>query len=427
MNPTINTSLSNNNNNNNPTITTTTTTTTTTPRSHKISYNLLGKKKVTKSDLYSVSFRHAYEDDPILVTVGANVATIFLVHANDNGLKLIHEFVDQDVKEDFYCCEWSLDSKIFLLAGERGIIKGMDFENKTLQFALIGHGDAIHEVKRHPTDGNRLFSCSTDESVRMWNIRDRRAICMFVGDQGHRDAVLSIDIHSSGKWLISSGIDNTIKIWNLEKIQDYNSHSSDVVKLASSFNDSTSSSNQQQQQPQPQQIAFKPAKQIQFPEFSTRSVHPNYVDCVRFVGDLVISKSLNSKLWLWAPDVRRRPNSVTLLRELCYPASMAGKLWYERFSLNTDASRVIVGGDSGGVVIFDVDSGEILQKCPGESTFTGSVRSTAFSPNGAFVVATCANGNLWCWYDKKHASNSVNNNNSSSSSSNSNGDGIITL
>ncbi len=49
---------------------------------------------------------------------------------------------------------------------------------------------------------------------------------------------------------------------------------------------------------------FKPYIQP-VPLFSTTQVHIDYIDCVRWVGNCIISKSTKNRVALWAPDSLR--------------------------------------------------------------------------------------------------------------------------
>ena len=53
----------------------------------------------------------------------------------------------------------------------------------------------INEICVHPVDHWLIFTASKDESIRLWNLTNRVCIAIFAGEQGHRDEVLSMDIH----------------------------------------------------------------------------------------------------------------------------------------------------------------------------------------------------------------------------------------
>lgn len=241
----------------------------------------------------------------------------------------------------------------------------------------------IFDIQILPHDLDLVATSSKDESVRLWSIGSRRCITVFAGDQGHRDAVLSISIHSSGQWLASSGFDNTIKVWELDAP---NVKTAIAQGKASGHHNGALIDNNEKTAATRFRAPF-----VQFPAFTTRRVHTDYVDCVRWVGDLIMSKSIESSCTLWKPDTRRRPNSVCVLNTYRYDA---GAYWFTKFCLNNDSTVMAIGGDTGSITLFDVDSGTKLQGIRHEG-LKSIVRDVQFSNDSSILVACCEDGSLW--------------------------------
>lgn len=104
---------------------------------------------------------------------------------------------------------------ILLVAGQRGIIRIIppEVENAEKNVKhLIGHGEAVNQLKVAPKNPYLLASASSDHSVRLWNIETMVCIATFHGQNGHRDGVVTIDFNSDASKLVSGGLDHLLVI-----------------------------------------------------------------------------------------------------------------------------------------------------------------------------------------------------------------------
>lgn len=217
------------------------------------------------------------------------------------------------------------------MAGKRGIIKVVNTIDFQVEVALIGHGNEILDVTTHSVDTNLIFSASKDESVRLWNIKTQVCIAIFAGEKGHRNDVLSVAVHPVGNIVASSGMDNSVKLWNLE--------SPDIkAAISKSYVHDDRDAN----------IAFVTYVE-QFPMFATDKLHRNYVDCIKWVGDLILSKSLCNRAVLWTPDPLRSKDAVCVLREFSLTSC---RVWFMKMSVCDIHYIFAVGNTEGELQLF---------------------------------------------------------------------------
>ncbi|CAH8621508.1 unnamed protein product [Heterobilharzia americana] len=285
------------------------------------------------------SINRSQPTDPLLfATVAGHYITVYQCNLNIDleeisienppeipTVHLLHSFSDPaGDKEEFYCCAWSRDTigngasdlwtdcceslqprptphphqgpvklsstsilpphqQIIAAAGKRGVIRILCPTLASCPASLIGHGSSINELRFHPRDPALLFSFSKDYTIRLWNIANHVTVCVFGGAEGHRAEVLHGDLSLTGDLLITAAMDHCIKIWRLN-----------TPEIANAVIDSFNYCARSNTKPFPVLVQH-------FPEFSSRDVHGNYVDCARWFGSLVISKSCENSVALWKP------------------------------------------------------------------------------------------------------------------------------
>lgn len=133
---------------------------------------------------------------------------------------------------------------------------------------LSGHGKGINGLAVSPLSTSLLASCAEDSTIRLWNLepkfRQQPCVALLAGE-GHKQPILAINFHPNGKWLLSGGIDTAVCLWAVPSIEELDRTSPDG-------------------KPKEPLIAY-------YPSFYTKELHSNYVDCVEFYGDLIVSKA----------------------------------------------------------------------------------------------------------------------------------------
>jgi len=385
------------------------------PKSKKVGRGRRGKKKVVtrknpqkglykntnmiKEDhgkpVFGVSFNHYTVDGQphMFATVGSNRVTVY--ECREAGyIKLIAAYADSDPDENYYSCAWTIDvntgCSLLAFAGYRGVIRLLNVSTRECVKHYISHASAINELKFHPTKPHILLSASKDHSLRVWNIRTDVLICIFEGVEGHRDEVLSCDFNQLGDKLISCGMDHSLKVWKFD---------TEEIKLAlqaSDFYDGNSKND-------------FPTQVFNYPYYSTRDVHKNYVDCVRWFGDSILSRSCKDNIVLWKPgeistdidDLKAKENNLSII---CRLETVINDFWYMRFALDYNQKYIAFGNHFGKITVWDLQSLDPLNS-NSKSTMchlqagkcNTTIRQTAFSKDSSILISVCEDSSIWRW------------------------------
>ena len=100
---------------------------------------------------------------------------------------------------------------------------------------------------------------------------------------------------------------------------------------------------------------------VHFPHSTVAGVHRNYVDCVRYLGDLVLSKSTDNRIQLWQPPRGPGPDAdagggTGGVQELQDFRMIKCDIWYVRFCVDLRRRLVFCGNQEGKIYVWDADA-----------------------------------------------------------------------
>lgn len=236
-----------------------------------------------------------------------------------------------------------------------------------------------------------LLSASADYSVRLWNIRTNVCVAIFCGIDGHRDEVLSIDFDLNGDRFASSGMDKLVLVYHLTKAN---------IQAAIADSDTYDTAKSQMQ--------FN-TLQVITADYSSKTLHCNYVDSVAWYGDFIISKQCCANLMQgWTADKLKDPtvkwevfNNMPL-PPIEFDFDDSTELWFIRLSIDPMHKYLAVGQDNGDILVWNLDDQhdqnmEFRRFKLCHRSCRKPVRQVAFSPDSKILIAVCQDSTVWRW------------------------------
>lgn len=228
---------------------------------------------------------------PLFAVVAQNFVFVYGINETTGKSEVLIKISDPDESEIYYALDWSFrkiepESELLLAAAGNAMkIHIINVSQGKIEHTLNGHMDEVYDLKFHPFIKCLLLSASKDCSIRLWNIESKTQVAIYAGVDAHFGGVNCIDWHSSGEIFASGGMDYCVKLWKITP--EVNEH----IKQSMTWTPETK----------------KFPKTVCLATFSTSKVHKSYVDCVKFYGNLLITKSVYEGIYLWLPNIKHSP------------------------------------------------------------------------------------------------------------------------